>query len=106
MKSTEEAAREYENKEKENMQIIEETARDYGYISSIIFPEEAVKKAFKAGVEFAQQWISSEDESPKKGDRVLLKDKNGEIECLLIYNEDYVTVLMERFIHWRYLEIK
>ena len=28
------------------MQIIEETARDYGYISSIIFPDEAVKKAF------------------------------------------------------------
>ena len=106
MQSIDEAAREYENKEKENMQIIEETARDYGYISSIIFPEEAVKKAFKAGVAFAQQWISSKDESPKNGDRVLLKDKDGEVECLLIYNEDYVTVLMERFTHWRYLELK
>ena len=60
--------------------------------------------AFLAVAGATQQWISSEDESPKKGDRVLLKDKDGEIECLLIYNEDYVTVLMERFTHWRYLD--
>ena len=92
MKDLEEAAREYENKE---LHI-----EDGQYTST------AIIEAFTAGVGFAQQWISSEDESPKKGDRVLLKDKDGEIECLLIYNEDYVTVLMERFTHWRYLEIK
>ena len=92
MKDLEEAAREYENKE---LHI-----EDGQYTST------AIIEAFKAGVAFAQQWISSEDESPKKGDRVLLKDKDGEIECLLIYNEDYVTFLMERFTHWRYLEIK
>ena len=61
-------------------------------------------ESFKAGVEFAQQWINVDEESPKKGDRVLLKDKDGEVECLLIYNEDYITFLMERFIHWRYLD--
>ena len=71
-------------------------------------------ESFKAGADFcsklelnfAQRWISVDDELPKKGDRVLLKDKNGEVECLLIYNDDYVTVLMERFTHWRYLELK
>ena len=63
-------------------------------------------ESFKAGVEFAQEWISVDDESPKKGDRVLLKDKDGEIECWLIYNEYDVAFLMKRFTHWRYLEIK
>lgn len=63
-------------------------------------------ESFKAGVEFAQQWYSVEDEFPKKGDRILLKDKHDEIECLLIYNEDYFPFLMERFTHWRYLELR
>ena len=87
------------------MKDLEDLALDYVNSTSIKFPEEAVKKAFKRGVAFAQQWISVDDELPKKGDRVLLKDKDDEVECLLIYNEDYVTVLMERFTHWRYLEI-
>jgi hypothetical protein len=46
------------------MKSIDEAAREYVYSSSITFPEEAVKKAFKVGVEFAQQWISVEDELP------------------------------------------
>lgn len=92
MKDLEEAAREYENKE---LHI-----EDGEYTST------AIIEAFTAGVAFAQKWISCEDKSPKKGDRVLLKDKDGEVECLLIYNEDYVTYLMERFTHWRYIELK
>ena len=63
-------------------------------------------ESFKAGVEFAQRWISVDDELPKKGDRILLKDKDDEIECWLIYNEYDVAFLMKRFTHWRYLELK
>ena len=35
--------------------------------------------SFKAGVEFAQQWISIEDELPISGTQFLLKDENGNI---------------------------
>lgn len=54
------------------MKTIEDLALEYVNSTSIIFPEEAVKKAFKKGVEFAQRWISIEDELPKEGEEVLL----------------------------------
>ena len=37
------------------------------------------EEAFKAGVEFAQQWISIKDELPISGTQFLLKDENGNI---------------------------
>lgn len=46
------------------MEKIEDLALDYVNTTSITFPEEAVKKAFKAGVEFTQKWIYIEEELP------------------------------------------
>lgn len=40
-----------------NTETIEDSALDYVNSTSITFPEDAVKKAFKAGVEFAQSWV-------------------------------------------------
>ena len=57
------------------MQTIEEATNEYVNNHTIIFPESAVKKAFKAGVEFAQKWISIEDELPTGEDEVLLFNK-------------------------------
>ncbi len=89
-----------------NTETLEDSALDYVNSTSITFPEDAVKKAFKSGVEFAQRWISVDDELPEKGDRILLKDKDDEIECWLVYHEYDVAFLMKRFTHWRYLELK
>lgn len=47
------------------MQTIEEATNEYVNNHTIIFPESAVKKAFKAGVEFAQRWINIEDKLPE-----------------------------------------
>lgn len=47
------------------MKDLDEAALDYVNSTWITFPEEAVKKAFKAGVEFAQQWISVEEQLPE-----------------------------------------
>ena len=41
--------------------------------------KEALENGFKLGVEFAQQWISVEDELPISGTQFLLKDENGNI---------------------------
>lgn len=47
------------------MEIIEDLALDYVNSTWITFPEEAVKKAFKAGVEFTQKWVDINKESPQ-----------------------------------------
>ena len=47
------------------MKTIEDLALDYVNFSSITFPEEAVKKAFKKGVEIAQRWIDNKKELPE-----------------------------------------
>jgi hypothetical protein len=45
--------------------------------------------AFKAGVEFAQQWISVDDELPVHRQRVLMKTKRFEYAAAGVY--DYAT---------------
>ena len=55
-----------------NTETIEDSALDYVNSTSITFPEDAVKKAFKSGVEFAQRWISVDDELPPCSDEDIL----------------------------------
>ena len=58
-------------KNKSKMKDLDEAALDYVNSTWITFPEEAVKKAFKAGVEFAQDWIDINKESPQYYQTVL-----------------------------------
>lgn len=100
MKTIDEAAQDYSNKYWSNLQDYEKTS------------------CFKAGVEFAQRWISVEEELPKNYNLVLVKglNKNGGIEFatgLTYYDlfeckrewtvgdSDIVTVT-----HWRPIELK
>ena len=62
------------------MKTIEDLALDYVNSTSITFPEEAVKKAFKKGVEFAQRWISIEGELPEDTQEILMKNVDWENE--------------------------
>lgn len=65
--------------------------------------------AFKAGVEFAQRWISVEDELPEEGKYVLLKYESGiylgGIDGNMFF-EDTGTKDDETPTHWRPIEVK
>ena len=80
-------------------------------------------KAFKAGVEFAQRWISVEDELPKEGVSVLIKNDFGYFGINVLENgiwrmctvEKIAGLLnlkeyeLEKFAtptHWRPIELK
>ena len=62
------------------MKSIDEAALDYVNSTWITFPEDAVKKAFKRGVEFAQRWISVDDELPEDTQEILMKNVDWENE--------------------------
>jgi len=81
------------------------------------------EKAFKAGVEFAQRWISVEDELPKEGISVLIKNDFGYFGINVLENgiwrmctvEKIAGLLnlkeyeLEKFAtptHWRPIELK
>ena len=94
MKTIEEAAKEYEDKEPDVI------SGDYTSLSVI--------NAFKAGVEFAQRWIPVEEEMPKNGDFVLVEYRG----CG--FRKNYiVTFAIDGKFHlngtatrWRLLELK
>ena len=108
------------------MQTIEEKARKYYNLiakqSGNHDCAECAEAGFKAGVEFAQRWISVDDELPPCSDEdILIKgiDSDGrenmpDIGYMYSSNENKPS--KENFIslsgeitevtHWRYLEIK
>ena len=104
------------------METIEDLASNYVNSTSIKFPEEAVKKAFKRGLEFAQKWTSVDDELPPCSDEdILIKgiDHRGiEGICDIGYmhsnpknipkKENFISLSGEiiKVTHWRYLELK
>ena len=104
------------------MKDLEDLALDYVNSTSITFPEDAVKKAFKSGVEFAQRWISVDDELPPCSDKdILIKgiDHRGiEGMCDIGYMHsnpnnipnkgNFISLSGEiiKVTHWRYIELK
>ena len=96
------------------MKTIEDLALDYVNSTSIIFPEEAVKKAFTAGVEFAQRWIDINKESPQYYQNVLAD--NGEYITVVARvsdgDEDFYPICGTHVymspdpIKWRPIELK
>jgi hypothetical protein len=61
---------------------------------------------FKAGVEFAQRWISVEDELPSIGDHILIKLKRDKLKIWRIFNEDDRILVSNYATHWRPIELK
>ena len=75
--------------------------------------------SFRAGVEFAQQWISIEDKLPPLNEYVLFKYSETElcVGCMNIYGfycspyipaeNDFASIhLLSEVTHWRPIEIK
>ena len=91
------------------METIEEAAKDYSKSkSSAEVFRCAHETDFKAGVEFAQRWISVEDELPETIDdeKIFLR------EPILIRNIDGALQVLNTFsnigtyTHWRPIELK
>ncbi|MCL2596237.1 MAG: DUF551 domain-containing protein [Paludibacter sp.] len=70
-------------------------------------------QGFKAGVEFAQQWISVKDELPKEYKRVIVKNQAGEWLVAFWNSEEWClpyTSFIQDFpfevTHWRPINIE
>ena len=97
-----------------NKETIEDSALDYVNSTSITFHEDAVKKAFKAGVEFAQRWISVDDELPNyyqivladndKYMAIVARVSDGDEEYYPICGTD--VIMSPDPIKWRPIELK
>ena len=106
------------------METIEERAKEYSKSkSSAEVFRCAHETDFKAGVEFAQRWISVEDELPQEGVSVLIKNGFGYFGINVLENgiwrmctvEKIAGLLnlkeyeLEKFAtptHWRPIELK
>lgn len=119
MQSIEVAARDYVNNSLQTKALsnvnYEENNYEAGYNDSL---KDNTEEAFKAGVEFAQQWISVKDELPELtycpsfnhySDIILLKNKSGTIFSGY-YNYDlasffdYIDNVVSGIIEWRPIE--
>ena len=104
------------------MKSIEEEAREYGNIDKdlIIDTEERYYKnfqkydGFKAGVEFAQDWIPVNKELPEwyTGCRldILVKRETfnypASVKIHTIYSDKDIQELKEMYTHWRLIDFK
>ena len=83
------------------METIEEVSKEFSEKSVWACPI-----SFKAGVEFAQRWISVEDELPSIGDHILIKLKRDKLKIWRIFNEDDRILVSNYATHWRPIELK
>ena len=89
------------------MKTIEEAAKDYSKSkSSAEVFRCAHETDFKAGVEFAQRWISVEDELPNIGDHILIWLKRDKLKIWRIFNEDDRILVSNYATRWRLIELK
>jgi len=92
------------------MKTIEQEAREYAEKVTLNTGSDRTKRenAFKAGVEFAQQWISIDDELPEmhngnSSENVLVKTQEGDVLIGYLYingwfaNSQYPCEIT----HWR-----
>ena len=102
---------------------INEAAHEYFRAAQLGFENPGSENGFKAGVKFAQRWISVEDELPKEGVSVLIKNDFGCFGINVLENgiwrmctvEKMAGLLnlkeyeLEKFAtptHWRPIELK
>ena len=100
------------------MKTIEEAAKDFNdsHVNGH-HPQTWVSDIFKAGVEFAQEWISVEEELPKIGEKVITKmtkDKRTSYGIATRIREEWEinahwidhTFSHMNITHWRSIDLK
>ena len=92
------------------MKTIEEAAKDYSKSkSSAEVFRCAHETDFKAGVEFAQRWISVEDELPEIGDEIIVKLKEHPLKKYQAWSIECrrdIEIIPVFATHWRPIELK
>jgi hypothetical protein len=95
------------------MKTVKEAAREYadpGHSGGTDYMTQAGERAFIAGVEFAQRWISVEEELPEFLEVVLVKNKNGFASTGRRGRARFIIDLSdmrdEEVTHWRHIELK
>ena len=86
------------------MKTIEEVAKEFSEKSVWSCPI-----SFKAGVEFAQRWISVEDELPEIGDEIIVKLKKHPLkkyQAWAIKCRRDIEIIPVFATHWRPIELK
>ena len=89
------------------MKTIEQAANEYAVKNDLQQAGQTKRAtAFKAGAEFAQQWISVEDELPENGITVLIKDKSSHIGLACRRYGDWDCNFKNTVTHWRLITVK
>ena len=91
------------------MKKIEEAAHEYFRKAQLGFENPGSESGFIAGVEFAQRWISVEDELPNPGDDIILKLREHPLKKYQVWHiaDDYDIILVPVYAtHWRPIELK
>jgi hypothetical protein len=96
------------------MKTIEEAANEYSASRENNDYTIETEMAFNAGVEFAQQWISVEDEMPNSKEIILVKSNlncygtaycHGKESGFILYGDD-AYIRFGIITHWRPIERK
>ena len=98
------------------MQSIDVAAREYAIhmTGSDSYEQNGLEEVFKAGVEFAQDWIPVNKELPEwyTGCRldILVKKETfnypASVKIHTIYSDKDIQELKEMYTHWRLIELK
>lgn len=76
-----------------------------GYRDSYPADENDFIDVFESGVEFAQRWISIDEELPPVSQQVIVKLKNNWHACTWLLGDGTFAYNIKPT-HWRYIEIK
>ena len=88
------------------MKTIEEEAIDFNdsHVNGH-HPQKWVSDIFKAGVDFAQRWISIDEELPPVSQQVIVKLKNNWHACTWLLGDGTFAYNVKPT-HWRYIDLK
>jgi len=92
------------------MKTIEQAAKDYAERNTLNTGADRTKRenSFKAGADFAQQWISVEDELPEERIIVLVRFNNSSLALAEIMDDLWIIYgnVNRDVAHWRPIELK
>lgn len=96
------------------MKTIEQAAQEYAEKVTVLKGQDRTKRenAFRAGAQFAQQWISVEDELPESGKLILVMLDNDKSQVSSArfngrdFSIDFGDMAVGKITHWRPIELE
>ena len=87
------------------MKTIKEAAHEYFRRAQLHLAPAGSEYGFVAGVEFAQRWISIDEELPTVSQQVIVKLKNDWHACTWLLGDGTFAYNIKPT-HWRYIDLK